>query len=488
MAEDIIKIPPAKSLIQGLRCIGYNFSTAIADIIDNSISANASHIYVDSDPGDNGKGAYVSIFDDGCGMGRKALENAMTLGSDREDKEDSETELGRFGLGLKSASFSQCVTLIVASKDCNKINAMSYDLDEIQRENQWLLKCLNVDEINALPEINQLKESQSGTLVIWENFDKILAGAKSFNDSFVDTIEQAKKHVEFVFHRFYDKIDIEFNGHRVEKRDPFLENLPGTQKGRTQSINVDDSTIEVTPFVLPYLNSLTEEHKRMLGNPKSIYDDQGFYIYRNKRLIIWGSWLHMNIRSEFNKLARVRVDVPSSLDSLWMLDVKKSSAKIPDKIKEQLQIAIKDSITRSKREIKYPGKKEAEANEPIWRRVDLHNGVVKYELNREDNPLYRSLISGLDDRSLQLLTFYLKQVEELIPKALILSDNADSLHIQNSTDELKGEDLIEQVLFIAEKANNPELMVDMLLNSQGYSKLQNRKKEIYGRLKNGKIS
>lgn len=226
----------------------------------------------------------------------------------------------------------------------------------------------------------------------------------------------------------------------------------------------------------------------MLGNPKSIYDDQGFYIYRNKRLIIWGSWLHMNIRSEFNKLARVRVDVPSSLDSLWMLDVKKSSAKIPDKIKEQLQIAIKDSITRSKREIKYPGKKEAEANEPIWRRVDLHNGVVKYELNREDNPLYRSLISGLDDRSLQLLTFYLKQVEELIPKALILSDNADSLHIQNSTDELKDEDLIEQVLFIAEKANNPELMVDMLLNSQGYSKLQNRKKEIYGRLKNGKIS
>lgn len=118
----------------------------------------------------------------------------------------------------------------------------------------------------------------------------------------------------------------------------------------------------------------------------------------------------------------------------------------------------------------------------------MHNGVVKYELNREDNPLYRSLISGLDDRSLQLLTFYLKQVEELIPKALILSDNADSLHIQNSTDELKDEDLIEQVLFIAEKANNPELMVDMLLNSQGYSKLQNRKKEIYGRLKNGKIS
>lgn len=372
MATEQSKIPPAKSLIQGLRCIGYNFSTALADIIDNSISSDAKHIQVLSNPDD--EEPYVVIFDDGHGMGFKELDNAMTLGSNRDEKEDSEYELGRFGLGLKSASFSQCLRLTVASKNCNRINAMRYDLKKIQEKNEWLLDILDSNEIDSLPEIDLLKNAKTGTLVIWQCFDKIMEESDSFKNSFINTIGAAKSHIELVFHRFWDDINISFNGHRIEKRDPFLTNAPNHQEGRTMTINVDGQDIFVTPFVLPYANSLTEDNKRMLGNPKSIYDDQGFYIYRNKRLIIRGSWLRMKIRSEFNKLARVRVDIPSSLDSLWMLDVKKSSAKIPDKIKDQLQISIKDSIVRSKREVKYIGKKESEAEHPLWQRIDLQVG------------------------------------------------------------------------------------------------------------------
>ena len=124
----------------------------------------------------------------------------------------------------------------------------------------------------------------------------------------------------------------------------------------------------------------------------------------------------MNIRSEFNKLARVRVDIPSELDSMWMLDVKKSSAKIPDRIKEQLRISVKDSIIRSKREIKYPGKKEAEAEMPLWRRVEFHGGIVKYEINKEDNPIYTQLTSILDEDQRKLLEAYLDKIEEFIQK------------------------------------------------------------------------
>lgn len=249
------------------------------------------------------------------------------------------------------------------------------------------------------------------------------------------------------------------------------------------TINVDGQDIFVTPFVLPYANSLTEDNKRMLGNPKSIYDDQGFYIYRNKRLIIWGSWLRMKIRSEFNKLARVRVDIPSSLDSLWMLDVKKSSAKIPDKIKDQLQISIKDSIVRSKREVKYPGKKEAEAEHPLWQRIDLHGGKVKYEINREDNPLYSALADMLDDKQLVALNTYLDKIEEFIPKGLIVSDNADSLNIVNSDVDSDEEDLIEKVLLFASYSNDPEIAACRLLESQAFEKIAYREKEILGRLK-----
>ena len=476
MAQEIIKIPPAKSLIFGLRCIGYNFSTALADIIDNSISAEARNIKVFSNP--DAKEPYVVIFDDGCGMGRKALENAMTLGSDRGTKEDCELELGRFGLGLKSASFSQCLRLTIASKDCNRINAMRYDLKKIETTNEWKLDILDDDEIKLLPEIEKLIEARSGTIVIWEQFDKIEESSKSFKDSFISTIGLAKQHIEFVFHRFYDKINFEFNGHKIEKRDPFLSGYPNSQEGRTQEILIDGNKIIVTPFVLPYANSLNEEQKKMLGNPKSIYDDQGFYIYRNKRLIIWGSWLHMNIRSEFNKLARVRVDIPSELDSMWMLDVKKSSAKIPDRIKEQLRISVKDSIIRSKREIKYLGKKEAEAEMPLWRRVEFHGGIVKYEINKEDNPIYTQLTSILDEDQRKLLDAYLDKIEEFIPKGLIVSDNADSLRILNSEEAQEEEKLIKELVEFAKNSLNPEICVEILINSQGYKKILHRKKDV----------
>lgn len=482
MAQQIIKIPPAKSMINGLRCIGYNFSTAIADIIDNSISADAKNIYILSNP--DLEEPYVAIFDDGHGMGRNDLLNAMTLGSDRSNKEDSELELGRFGLGLKSASFSQCLKLTVVSKSTNKVNAMQYDLNKIQQTNEWLLDILDDSEIKDLPEIERIMNAKSGTLVIWQKFDKMEEEAKSFKESFIKTLGLAKEHVEFVFHRFYNQINFEFNGHKIEKRDPFLSEYPNSQKGRTQSININGFDIVVTPFVLPYANSLTEEHKRMLGNPKSIYDDQGFYIYRNKRLIIWGSWLHMNIRSEFNKLARVRVDIPSELDSIWMLDVKKSSAKIPDLIKDKLRISVKDSIIRSKREVKYPGKKEAETELPIWKRISFHGGEVKYEINRADNPTYIQLISILDDDQIKLLNAYLDKVEQFIPKGLIISDNADSLRILNSEEQLEEDQLVSEVLEFAKHALNPENCINLMLQSQAYKKIEYRKIEILEALKN----
>ena len=481
MAREIKKIPPAKSLIVGLRCIGYNFSTALADIIDNSISAYAKNIEILSNPDDE---PYVVIFDDGVGMGFKELENAMTLGSDR-DKEDSEMELGRFGLGLKSASFSQCLKLTVASRNCSKINAMSYDLRKIEEQNEWVLDILDEKEILSLPEINKLLQTKTGTLVIWQEFDKIEESAKTFRDSFISTIGNAKKHIELVFHRFCDEIKFSFNGHQIEKRDPFL--IGTGQQGRTQKICVDGQEIVVTPFVLPFVNTLTEEHKKLLGNPKSIYDEQGLYIYRNKRLIIWGSWLRMNIRSEFNKLARVRVDIPSSLDSIWMLDVKKSSAKIPDKIKENLQVSIKDSIVRSKREIKYPGKKEASNNSPLWRRVDLRGGNIRYEINRSDNPLYLQLLNILDKEQIQIVNSYLDKIEEFLPKGQIVSDNADSLHILNSSEMLEEEKMIDEIVLLASMCTGDiNYFVDLLLSGEPYLVIKHRKKDILERVKNGK--
>ena len=442
---------PAKALMHGLRSIGYSFSTAVADIIDNSISAEATEINIYSEA--MGKNPYFCIIDNGRGMSSKELDNAMLPGSDRENVEDSELELGRFGLGLKSASLSQCREFTVASKKHGKIRAMSFDLDVIEETNQLVLKVLSDNEINDLPKIEFLKNYDSGTIVVWTKFDKIENLAKNFEDSFRSVIADSKKHVELVFHRFYNEIEIKYNNKRIERRDPFLLDSIGRQQtGRKSDIPVDGAVITVIPYTLPFANTLTSEEKALLGNPKSIFDEQGFYLYRNKRLISWGSWMRMGIRSELNKLARIQVDIPSSLDSVWQLDVKKSSAKIPDKIKDLIRISVEDSIVRSKRTTKFPGVKEQSAAVKVWDRINEHEGKIKYQINR-DIPSIITLYDSLDESNKQLLDIVLSQIERNIPKYSIANDNMDSLNIVNSTFNNDEEELIQELRLIISRTN-----------------------------------
>ena len=482
MSELVERKFPAMALITGLRAIGYNFSTAVADIIDNSVSACASEIKIYSDPLETEP--YFCILDNGCGMNGKELDNAMLPGSDRENKEDSKLELGRFGLGLKSASLSQCREFTVASKKYGKIRAMSFDLDVIEKENKLMLKQLNAEEIECLPQISELDTYETGTLVVWTKFDKIEGLAKNFEDSFRSVVAESKKHVELVFHRFYSKISIYYNDKRIEKRDPFLLDSVGRQQtGRTSNIVIDGSEIVVIPYTLPFANTLTSEEKALLGNPKSIFDEQGFYLYRNERLISWGSWMHMGIRSELNKLARIQVDIPSTLDSVWMLDVKKSSAKIPDKIKDRIKMAVEDSIVRSKRTTKFPGVKEQSVTCKLWDRINEHEGKVRYQINREA-PAIVALNDAIGETEKELLEIVLSQIEAYLPKYSISNDNMEALNIVNSGDDSEEERLIEEIEKIVAifDGDMQKVQFENIFMSEGYQKLFKRKEEIRRRI------
>lgn len=482
MSELVERQFPAKALLTGLRAIGYSFSTAVADIIDNSVSALATEIKIFSDP--LAANPYFCFLDNGCGMSSKELDNAMLLGSNREEKEDCETELGRFGLGLKSASLSQCRVFTVASKKFGKIRAMSFNLDIIEQENKMLLVQLAEDEINGLPQIDKLKEYETGTLVIWTNFDKIEGTAKNFEDSFRTAVADSKKHVEFVFHRFYNQIEIYYNNRRIEKRDPFLLDSMGRQQtGRKTTIDVDGSIITVIPYTLPFANTLTAEEKTLLGNPKSIYDEQGFYLYRNKRLISWGSWLRMGIRSELNKLARVQIDIPSTLDSVWTLDVKKSSAKIPDKIKERIRMALEDSITRSRRTTKFPGVKEQSVEFKVWERINAHEGKIRYQINRLI-PALAVLNESLGEEEKKLLEIALSQIECYLPKYSITNDNMDALNIVNSGDDVEEDRLVDEIrqILLMCSPEERESVFDKIFTAEGYQKLFSQKEAIHRRL------
>lgn len=480
MGKYITQIPPAKSLISGIRSIGYSFATSVADIVDNSITAKATEINIYADPLDE---PYFAILDNGLGMNYEELTNAMTFGSDRSNKIDSELDLGRFGLGLKSASLSQCRKMTVISKEKDSINAMCYDLDVIEKQNDWVLEILSDDEIAKLPCYKQLKKYETGTLVIWQNFDKLDALATNFVTSFRNAVSDAKKHVELVFHYYYDSINIYFNNDRIEKRDPFLINsAPRQQTGRTDSILMDGSTIYITPYTLPFANTLTQDEKKLLGNT-NIYDEQGFYIYRNKRLIIWGSWLHMNVRSELSKLARVKIEIPSTLDKEWSLDVKKSTAKIPDKIKEQIKASLEDSIHRSKKTTRFKGVKEQQYEDKVWNRINLRDGFVKYELNKE-NPIYKLLSENLSENDKALLDSFIFQIETGLPKYSIQNDTLDDLKIVNDSDSNTPEELIDRVCKDLEYVpfNKKEIILEELLKTDVYKSISDKKGEIIERI------
>lgn len=481
MSELVEKQFPVKTLLTGLRAIGYSFSTAVADIIDNSVSAGADTVNVYFDP--IATVPFFCILDDGCGMNFTELNNAMMPGSDRSDKEDSDLELGRFGLGLKSASLSQCREFIVASKKYGKVNAMAFDLDVIE-DCRLMLKVLDKEEIDSLPYINILHSYETGTLVVWNKFDKIESTAKSFEDSFRSVVADAKKHVEFVFHRFYDDIAIFFNNKRIERRDPFLLASFGRQQtGRTTRIPIGSSVITVTPYTLPFANSLTTEEKALLGNPKSIFDEQGFYLYRNRRLISWGNWLRMGIRSELNKLARIQVDIPSSLDEVWTLDVKKSSAKIPDIIKSQIKASVEDSIVRSKRTTRFPGVKEQAPEVRVWDRINEHEGKIRYQINRAA-PAIVALDSVLGEREKELFEMVLSQIECYLPKYSISNDSMDALTIVNSGDDAEEERLIKEIETIISLCDDDikENVLDNIFAAENYQKLISRKEEIKRRI------
>jgi hypothetical protein len=474
MSNKIILQPPARQLINGIRSIGYNFSTALSDIIDNSVTANAVNIDIFFDP--IHKNPYLCILDDGIGMNRLELQNAMTFGTDRDSRPDSFTDLGRFGLGLKTASLSQCKELIVVSKKFGKLNGISYDVDEINKNNKWEAKVFSESEIALLPEIQRLNNYKSGTIVIWRKFDKIEAATNKFESSFRKIIEEAIKHTALVFHKFFNDVNIKFNSTKVPERDPFLLKAQGrTQKGREIKVGRVGEKIIVTPYSLPYLKTLSNEEKSLLGDPKSVHDEQGFYIYRNNRLIIWGTWLKLGFRSELNKLARVKVDIPSTLDLEWSLDVKKSTARIPDYIKEEIRIAVEDSIYRSTRVYRHKGLKEHSQKFPIWiRTFDNKTRTVSYSINKENNTIISKLMESLDTTQTILLEEVLKQIESHLPRHQLQIDQIDELNFLNSSENEDLDKLEEKLIGLVKFFPEPTRLniLDKLLSEEAFLPLQ----------------
>jgi hypothetical protein len=412
-----IVLPYAPILVESTRSIGYSFESALADIIDNSISKSATEICVNFS---SKNPQFVAVSDNGAGMNEEELEMAMRYGSKSSLDVRDKNDLGRFGLGLKTASLSQCRKLTVITKKDGRINAACWDLDFIIKQKDWALIWYSYDDIEKINCSEYLLGKESGTVVLWQVFDRISNESINPQKVFDEKIENARNHTALVFHRFMgnenikNKVRILFNNDLVESVDPFLSDNLATQPLPEQTIRINGNTIKVKPYILPFASKVTLKDKKKLGDLSDLRQNQGFYIYRNRRLIIWGTWFRLIKTQELNKLARIKVDIPNTLDSIWEIDVKKSTASLPDVIKRNLVAVVEASIGRSERVYKYRGRSVSRDNlQHIWKPID-NRGKFQYLVNR-DVPIYKMLENELDDKALGYLDSFIKIIEDAFP-------------------------------------------------------------------------
>ena len=339
----------------------------------------------------------------------------------------------------------------------------------------WSLIILDDDEMSQLPQIDELKKYQSGTLVIWQKLDRLKTGEINFELALGRKIDTVREHLSLVYHRYLagesgiTKLKLSINGEKIKPVDPFLTEK-SVQAMDDETLVIQGNKILVRPYILPHISKLSPDEIKTLGGKEGLRKQQGFYVYRNKRLLVWGTWFRMMRQGDLSKLARIRVDIPNTLDDLWTLDIKKSSALPPAEVRKNLEIIINQIAERSKRTWTFRGKKEVSDSEVhVWNRIKNKHGGFYYEVNR-DHPLVKQLIKASPGMEKSIYAL-LQQIELGLPLNQLYVDLNNDEQIVNDGEqpdaELKSslESMLEMCTGIQEKCN----LLDSLSSIEPYS-------------------
>ena len=406
-SKDFLLPPDPERVMEGLRDTGYNFNTAIADIIDNSIAADATKIDISIDLNPKGD-LTVYIADNGYGMDEAGLKNAMRYGS---KKRDDPSSLGKFGLGLKTGStaFCRCLSVVSRGPGDETVRKVQWDLDYIAKTNAWNLKQPSVteDEIDVL---DTTANGGTGTLVIWEKIDRLLKRYKNLSsqrNALKRTISSLQFHISMVYQRFLDRnddrarnIDITLNGTSVEAWDPFCLSEEDTYKLADEIVDVEMpdgkvSTFTIKAFMLPRRESFSTSKAR--ENARISNDMQGFYIYRENRLIHSSDWLGMFIREPHFSLLRVEFSFDHTLDEVFNVDIKKSRILL----NEDIFSYIKDQVMPAPRRAAEERYRKGTNREIVNKARDAHAASNK-NIEEKANSVEESRVTVTGENEVQL--------------------------------------------------------------------------------------
>lgn len=425
--------PKASAMIESLRGLGYTTAKALSDIIDNSIAADADRVDVTFSW--RGFDSVISILDNGSGMSEMELDKGMRLGEISPLENRKMSDLGRFGLGLKTASFSQCRRLTVASRKKSELSCLRWDLDVIAIRNDdgwYLLEGAHQGSENLLSELNNYT---SGTIVLWEVLDRVITPGFSEQD-FLDLIDEVEQQLAMVFHRFLEanspRFKIFINNRAISPWNPFLVGHPAKPWNSPEEYFPSANGVVLECHVLPHKDSLTESEFQSAAGPGGWIAQQGFYVYRNKRLLIAGTWLGLGhgrpwIKDEAHRLARIRLDIPNSADAEWKIDIRKSAARPPVNLRSWLTRYAEDTRSRARRVFAHRGKPSTgiggQSIVTAWK-TEHYSGGVRYRID-PDHPAVRSVLEDAGALLPQIKAMF-RVIEETIPVQRIWIDTAEN--------------------------------------------------------------
>lgn len=423
--------PKASAMVEALRGLGYNTQTALADIVDNSIAAGANEVKIEFIWAE--RDSRVLCLDNGSGMTSESLDRAMRLGEKNPLEERSAIDLGRFGLGLKTASFSQCRRMTVATRGADGLQTLRWDLDFLARstDDGWhLLEGPHPGSEDFLKRLS----SHTGTLVLWEELDRVVTPGTTVQD-FLDLTDKVEQHLGMVFHRFLEgrkpRLRILLNGQPVKAWDPFMTDHPGKPYNPPVFKHPSRKDIAAECHVLPHKDMLSSEDFERLAGPEGWTAQQGFYVYRNQRLLVAGSWLGLGTgrrwtKDEAHRLARIRLDISNSADADWKIDIRKSTARPPVYLREWLTRLAEVTRARARRAFAHRGKPTILGNRQIaeaWKVERLSDGM-RYRIDVE-HPAIRAVLEDAGSLLPQLKVM-LRVIEETVPVQRIWVDTAEN--------------------------------------------------------------
>lgn len=482
--QSISAVPKPDFLIKSIAEQGYSLESAIADLIDNSISANANNIQVlvdtDNEP------FTLFLADDGEGMSSQELVQNMNFPSSDPEKARQGLDLGRFGLGMKSASFSQTrkFTVISRKKGSSEFSGLTWDVEHLSKTKKWELLVNDVEEINTLLEqffkldkefLNQTENFVPNTIIIWSGlykFEKYLEKQNRKNALTRDIVENTTEHLGIVFHRYLEQtskpLKIRLNNSQIQPFNPFPENQQSLRKLEYKQKDFGHDNIKLEGFILP--SSCIKESKSLdniwTTSRKSLSDMEGVYIYRSNRLIIYGGWNGLIRNAPRLQLARLRVDIGNHADHLIHLNVSKSKVIIPHDLINAFKGYIEELTTEAEKEffnrgIRRFSEKSDQKEVTLFSKIHSNKGPL-LELN-QNFPILKELISSVNKTQHSQLLLLIRMISTSVNK---MRNTHEDIPLYRCK-EAKDTDLIKMIENLIEQGFSKSFIKENVINELG---------------------